>query len=340
MDLLKLLKGKAEYFSTFEDDRGVSSVVSHIEIAERHYENGKSGDDYLFNDVIYRSNQAFEGALKEAYRIITGKSPNKITPYKIEKYFEENDVLKERVLQLFTNYRTEWRNKSTHDYKLYFSEQEAFLAIVNISAFINILLDQMVEKRAYDLEADDLKESPISKSLVSENKPLIERLVDLLLSFSAEVPDKTIGVVLPKITEVALMGSLTAFINSLAEDISVYPEFSLQREEVRTRYVADFFIQKGEEKLIIEVKNPSHGVSRVLGGGTEQLLNYLTASGVTDGILYIPPLIKDGGMEVVELTKKIGDITYNLIQIYPKKRFDKHLNSDDAPLVKLVVSGQ
>ena len=157
MDLLKLLKGKAEYFSASEDDRGVSSVVSHIEIAERHYENGKSGDDYLFNDVIYRSNQAFEGALKEAYRIIADKNPNKITPHKIEKYFEENDVLKERVLQLFTNYRTEWRNKSTHDYKLYFSEQEAFLAIVNISAFINILLEQMVEKQAYNKESEVLK---------------------------------------------------------------------------------------------------------------------------------------------------------------------------------------
>ena len=143
MNLLKLLKDKAEYFSTSENDRGISSVVSHIEIAERHYENGKLGDDYLFNDVIYRSNQAFEGALKEAYRIITGMTPNRITPHQIEKYFEENNILKERVLQLFTNYRTEWRNKSTHDYKLYFSEQEAFLAIVNISAFINILLDQM-----------------------------------------------------------------------------------------------------------------------------------------------------------------------------------------------------
>ena len=126
MDLLKLLKDKAEYFSTSEQDRGISSVVSHIEIAERHYEGGKSGDDYLFNDVVYRSNQAFEGALKEAYRIITGRDSSRITPHKIEKYLEQNNVLKERVLQLFTNNRTEWRNKSTHDYNLYFSEQEAF----------------------------------------------------------------------------------------------------------------------------------------------------------------------------------------------------------------------
>lgn len=80
MDLLKSLKEKAEYFSDAEEDQGISSVVSHIEIAERHYDGGKSGDDYLFNDVIYRTNQAFEGALKETYRIVTGKDSEKLTP--------------------------------------------------------------------------------------------------------------------------------------------------------------------------------------------------------------------------------------------------------------------
>ncbi|WP_318404746.1 GxxExxY protein [Photobacterium leiognathi] len=325
MDLLKLLKNKAEYFSASEDDRGISSVVSHIEIAERHYENGKSGDDYLFNDVIYRSNQAFEGALKEAYRVITGKNPNKITPHQIEKHFEENDVLKERVLQLFTNYRTEWRNKSTHDYKLYFSEQEAFLSIVNISAFINILLDQMVEKQAYDKESEYLKRSPVEKDLISARKALHDRIVDILLSFSKEVPDKAVGSVIPRITLAALTGSLTAFVNNLAEDISIYPKFSIMREKGRRKYIADFFLQKGEDKLIIEIKNPIHGVSRVLSDGTEQLLNYLTASGVEHGILYIPPILQNEEMEVTKLTKSIGDMSYSLVQIYPKKRLNKSI---------------
>ncbi len=328
MDLLKLLKEKAEYFSSSEDDVGVSSVVSHIEIAERHYENGKAGDDNLFNDVIYRSNQAFEGALKEAYRIITGNNPNRITPLKIEKHFEENDVLKERVLQLFTNYRTEWRNKSTHDYKLYFSEQEAFLAIVNISAFINILLDQMVEKRAYDNEAEDLKKSTSAKDLVSVNKPIKDRIIELLIAYSKEVPAKTSGSTLPRITEVELIGSLTAYLNNLAEDIDVYAEFSIPRKQDGRKYIADFFLQKGEEKLIIEIKNSIHSNSRVLSGGTEQLLNYLTASGVLNGILYIPPLIKDEELEIVQVIKEIGSVSYSLTQIFPK-RLNK-ANSADA----------
>lgn len=317
MDLLELLNQKAKYFSSSEDDIGVASVVSHIEIAERHYENGKSGDDYLFNDVIYRTNQAYEGALKEAYRIITGNNPNRKTPNKIEKYFEESDVLKERVLKLFTNYRTEWRNKSTHDYKLYFSEQEAFLGIVNISAFINILLDQMIEKRAYDEEAEELKKSSAKRDTESKNMPILDRAIKLLLSYSKEVPKKVSESVLPRITEVELIGSLDAFLNGLAEDVQVFSEFKLSSKDNR-KYIADFLLQQNDDKLIIEIKNPSHGIKRILKSGADQLLSYLTASGVTNGILYVPPISEGKELVVEEITKEVGKTIYKMVQIYPK----------------------
>lgn len=138
MDLLKLVKDKCNYFSDTSTIQGLRSIISHIEIAERHFEKGKQGEDYLFTDVIYRSNQAYEGSLKEAYRVITDNQPEKLSTFQIEKYFENGTILKDRVLALFVNYRQEWRNKSTHDYTLYFSEQEAFLAIVNVYAFVTI----------------------------------------------------------------------------------------------------------------------------------------------------------------------------------------------------------
>jgi hypothetical protein len=321
LDLLKLLKGKAEHFSVSEEDRGVSSVVNHIGVAEKHFENGKLGDDYLFNDVVYRSNQAFEGALKEAYRIITGNNPDNITPYKIEKYFEENAVLKDRVLKLFTNYRTEWRNKSTHDYRLYFSEQEAFLAIVSISAFINILFDQMLEKRAYDKESEELKNNPASKSAVNINLSIDERVVDLLLKYSKEVPGKMIGSVLPRITEVELIGSFYAYLNSLANDIKVSSEYVIKSGP--RRLIADFFLQKDAEKLIIEFKNPIQKISESLNGGTQQLFTYLIASGVECGILYIPPTSEDQEMEVITLPIETKTSKHKVIQVYPKDRLHK-----------------
>jgi hypothetical protein len=185
----------------------------------------------------------------------------------------------------------------------------------------------MVQKRAYDKEDDELKTSPPVKETSTGNKSLIDRAVELLFSFSKEVSDKTSGSAIQRITEVELIGSLTAFVNNLAEDIDVFPEYTISRKQDGRNYYADFFLQKDDEKLIIEVKNPSHGISRILSSGTEQLLNYLTASGVTDGVLYIPPLTKNEELEMVRLSKVIGGITYNLIQIHPKKRLNKSIQS-------------
>ncbi len=81
---------------------------------------------------------------------LVGATHQEIPPFQIEKHLENEDLLKERVLNQFTNYRTEWRNKSTHDYQLFFASQEALLAIVSVSAFFNILLDQMLEKYSFD----------------------------------------------------------------------------------------------------------------------------------------------------------------------------------------------
>ena len=320
MDLLKLIKEKYEFYPNTTASEGISSVVSHIEIAEKHYENAKKGDEYLFNDVIYRSNQAFEGALKEAYRTIAGKDPNKVTPHKIEKYFEENSVLKERTLHLFTNYRTEWRNKSTHDYKLYFSEQEALLAIVNISAFINILLDQMAEKQAYELETNELENTAVTESNTATERPLIDRIVELLRAFSENVPSKMKGVAIPNITEAALIGYLTAYIKTLASDIEFSTNYIIGLE-TGLKYETDIFLQKGQDKLVIEIKNPLRGVTHSIPNGRKQIENYLIASRIPNGILYIPPRFTGEKMAVDVKTIESGGSQYSVTLIYPESRF-------------------
>jgi hypothetical protein len=316
MDLLKLIKEKASYFSTSKDDIGILNVVTHIEIAEKHFEGGKSGEDYLFNDVIYRSNQAFEGALKEAYRIIHGNNPNNLSPYKIEKYFEDNKILKERVLQLFTNYRTEWRNKSTHDYKLYFSEQEALLAVVSISAFVNILLDQMIEKKSYDKETTNIKSLTLPLIEVQSIKSLVNRSIELLISFSGEISNIVAGSVLPRIMESVLMGSMAAYLNNYALDIEVLPEYAIPFG-TRTLY-ADFLLQSKNEKVLIEIKNPHRGSSDILAAGAEQIFNYLLLTDINHGILYIPPDNDSEEMNVSSIKRVKGDKEYTVFYVCPK----------------------
>jgi hypothetical protein len=124
MDVLQLIKTKAQLFDGTSSELGIQAIIHHIEISESHYVLGKSNGEHLYTDVIYRTNQAFEGALKEAYRVLTGSDPSKKSPNEIEKHFESSKLLKERVLAQFATYRTDWRNKSTHDYQLFFSSQD------------------------------------------------------------------------------------------------------------------------------------------------------------------------------------------------------------------------
>lgn len=318
MDLLKSIKNKSDYFSNSEENQGIYKVVSHIEIAERHYESGKKGDDYYFNDVIYRCNQAFEGALKEAYRIITRNDPENLTPHRIEKYFEENSVLKGRVLALFTNYRMEWRNKSTHDYKLYFSEQEAFLAIVSISAFISILFDQMLEKNAYEKEKIEIESGQVEKISIDRKDSLLENTIELLKWFSKVIPTKASGATTPALSEREVIGSLYAYVNELAGDIKAIPEFEIKAKDGKGKYYADFYFQRKNEHLLIEVKK-YHGLSkRQLSDGTDQLATYMATLGINKGVLYIPPVMSNVEMAVERIELSALNRTYEIVQIYPK----------------------
>lgn len=317
MDLLKLIKEKTEFFTTSKDDIGISNVVAHIEVAEKHFEGGKAGDDYLFNDVVYRSNQAFEGVLKEAYRIIERKDPNDLTPHKIEKYFEENNILKERVLQLFSNYRTEWRNKSTHDYNLYFSEQEALLAVVSISAFVNILLDQMIEKKSYDEETTNIKSGTFHVIDVQNTESLVIRVTELMVLFSKEIPNILIGSASPRLMESALMGAMIAFLNNYASDIKVDSQYLITFGIPLRKYYIDLLLELDDEKVIIEVKNTLRKPSDVFRGGIDQLFNYLFGTGIKNGILYIPPQNASVEMNVSSVERIYENENYTVFLVYP-----------------------
>ena len=313
MDLLKLVKSKSEAFSDTNSYLGLQSVMSHIGIAERHLKNGKNGDDYFFTDVIYRTNQAFEGALKEAYAVLSGKDPEKKSPYQIEEYLERKDLLEERVLSLFSNYRVNWRNKSTHDYKLYFSEQEAFLAIVNIYAFFNILLDQMLEKLAYESEKEKL--GNVSKIISDEylKNSFIDQVVELLTKFAIELPPKTFSEA-PHLYERELIGMLAAFLNVADPHLDVVTEFALPMGSGRVGRI-DMRISRDNQIVVVELKLPSVNISLRRKQGVEQLFAYMAASNVDKGILFIPPSSAQQEMRVERMTT-MGSST--IIEIYPK----------------------
>jgi len=315
MDLLKLIREKIEVFAGTDRYLGLKSVVIHIEIAERHFIAGRDGADYLFNDVIYRTNQGFEGSLKEAYAVLTGNSAEKKSLAQIEQYFEKEGVLRDRVLVLFSNYRTDWRNKSTHDHKLYFSEQEAFLAIVNICAFYNILLDQMMETLAYGKEKESLRDKQPRLPDGYSEQSFVDQVIELLSEFSKEISRKVYERGTP-LLEKEVIGMLFAFLNTADSEIVLRSEYPIPMG-AHHQAVADAYLEKDGEGLIIELKTSTKSIG-MKRHGREQLISLLAASGLDTGVLFILPVSPNQEIVSEKTSVEIGDNRFTIIELYPK----------------------
>jgi hypothetical protein len=282
MDLLNLIKNKIEALPDGQHQVGLLSVLRHIDAAYRHLARGQSSnDDSAFTDAIYRTNQAFEGSIKEAYRVLTGKNPAHLRPFDIEKYLEEGKVFRDRILSQFTNYRTQWRNPSTHDYNLDFDEDEAFLAIISVSAFTKLLIDQIAERLAFSATKIELERTPSRPP--SEHRsaePLIERVLNLFSQFVTFYAEHKSAV--PIESEAQLMGALSGFLSTVAPDLNFTTGRIIRKEK---HYYLDMIAEYEGEQVIIELKRGKH--DGLIRQGLDQLLLYVSAAQASNGILFL-----------------------------------------------------
>jgi hypothetical protein len=280
MDVLKIIANQIKDLKALESSAFLDQIYNHLERAELYYNNGLI-DGHFFNDVVYRTNQAFEGSIKEAYKVLGEKTDEetlRITPYNIEKFFKENNIFKERVLKLFENYRKEWRNESTHDYSLILDENEAFLALVNVTSFVHLLLKQTQEKVSYNR----VFQKPTSASLKqgveaikASLSSLSERVISLIKLFNKEE-------LTPDLNESQMMGMLYAFLVKSDDSLLVSREPSISNEFINIR--PDFIIASQEESIILEVRRLSHLNDHA---SVQQVARYLELTGITKGIVYM-----------------------------------------------------
>jgi len=282
MDLLDLIRTQINALPNGPHLTGLRSVLHHIETAYKHFARGQSADESAFTDAIYRTNQAFEGSVKEAYRVLAGQDPSKKRPYDIEQYLEQQSVFRERILGQFTNYRKEWRNPSTHDYNLNFDESEAFLAIISVSAFTKLLVDEIAEKLNFDAVQKDVAEKHSTHTIdpVSPNN-LVERVIASLLLFPQYYNAKHASV--PIESEAQLMGALAGFLASYLADADTSTG-RVFHTETTTHYV-DLMVTLGSQTVLVELKrgdSPS-----LIDRGLEQLSTYLRAANAKHGLLFL-----------------------------------------------------
>jgi hypothetical protein len=311
MDLVDTLKKKIDVLEDGDYRPGLKAVLLHIETAFRHLSRGQeTDDDTAFTDAIYRTNQAFEGSVKEAYRVLAGQDPERKRPYDIESYLEKNNIFRSRVLSQLTTYRTEWRNPSAHDYKLDFDESEAFLAIVSVSAFACLLLDQIAERLAYtkSQEETEAQKVALAASLAETlNADILIRVTELLTQFCAiHLPSVTSSA---KPTESQVIGALHGFLSSAAPELDVRTEARLGVEKL---FRADLLVVRGQERLVIELKRRFDRQSYI--NAVAQVEHYLRIGGIKSGILLFLP---DSPSEMDRQERIVSGIDARLIVLAP-----------------------
>lgn len=307
MDLVATLRNKIDVLDDGEYIPGLKAVLLHIETAFRHLSRGQEADDdTAFTDAIYRTNQAFEGSIKEAYRVLASQDPAKKRPFDIEGYLEKNKVFRSRVLSQFTTYRTEWRNPSAHDYKLDFDESEAFLAIVSVSAFACLLLDQMTERLSYlksQAEAEAQKQAIAETLAGSLNASLLTRTVDVLRQFCSTYTPSLSSTL--HHTETQFIGALHGFLASAAPELTVLTEARLAKDRP---FRADLIVERGEEKLVVELRRriDRKNFQNVLA----QVEHYMLISGIKNGIaLFLPESLSQLEVQEIDISGIGGRLT-------------------------------
>lgn len=309
MNLLTELRERMDAIPQGVYSQGLKAVLQHIEVATKHLERGRATlDETAFTDTIYRTNQAFEGSLKEAYRVLAGKDPVGVRPFEIEDYFQKNVGLRPRVLAQLKNYRQEWRNPSAHDYQLDFDEDEALLAIVTVCAFAIMLTDQITEKVAFQLAR--LATNPAPGSAASSSTALFTRAGDLIAQFGSQFEAGHIGNA-PR--EVEILGALSGFLTKAAPDLSIQVEENIAAGRFMP---ADLVIASQTEQVIVELKRIRQPSPRIEEQAIRQVGNYIAASGITKAIILMlcsPNMRKVSRREVLSEGSK-GEIAVILIQ--------------------------
>jgi len=298
MDVRELIEDQIEQALQVDTSLvGLRSVLIHIDRAELLLNLAtESEDEHFYTDVIYRTNHSYEGILKESFEILTSKSAGNKTPNTIEKEFLSKKILNQRVIELLKNYRQDWRNPSTHDHNLFFTYAEAFLAIMSISSFVHIFLNQIIEKLYYEDEKVAVKKelSKIKKGIVKDykNLTLFERLKILILAFNRRNISKeedSNEKFRSRRFGTEILGKIVAYIESIDKKIKIEIEPILK---VGTRKIyADLIFSDKKEKVLLELKiarrnRASMGNRQIY---EDQLLSYLMHTQITQGILLILP---------------------------------------------------
>ena len=199
-------------------------------------------------------------------------------------------------MQLFVNYRQNWRNPSTHDYQLFFGGQEAFLAIVTVSSFVNVLLDQIVEKLAYKTaKLKSIEHTSTYKKKIKgyKNLPTMNKVSQILLGYCSYFQENFDQ--LNELPEPELLGGLKGYISAFESHWNVLTNQTI--EGTKSKVNPDIIIDTKKEKLMIQFKRSGVENTSLFYGDIspeyEQISNFIRNSDIKQGVVLHTPHKKD-----------------------------------------------
>lgn len=278
MDFLAESRKVIEQFEDGPLKLGFNFALTHVEVAQSHFDTARSsGVDYYYSDVIYRSNQAYEGLLKTAYNHLNSGSSGNTSTFQIETYIKDSSRISGRVIDLLNNYRREWRNPSTHDHTLEFRFDEAAMALSSVSVFSYIFINEIHK---------DILRALITSSATGKHNES-ESIFDIIRSFNSGLTGIEPGEV---IREIELVSALGEFIRErVSEPKSVSVEPLIDFDGLRLR--PDIIVNAADKSYIIECKNIGVGNRiHLKEAGSRQVARYMSIINRAEGILYLPKI--------------------------------------------------
>lgn len=289
MDFNRIIREKREELRQLGDVDALDGVLRHLTVAERHFQNARSqGDTELFTDVIYRSNQVFEGVLKESFRIISGQDPGGKTTAHIEDYLSKKNVLRPRVLEYFSRYRKEWRNPATHNHRLDFDEQEAFLAYSTVCGFCFIAVNQMIQVLASQAGSAGRIEGDLEFSAQRFAHLLATELPALIKSFRHGAASLRGDIV---IGEAAFIGGIEGLIKSSSKKLAVgvEPLLTFGNKQLQP----DLLVSQQEKRIVVEIRR----LAPNLASFHDEMTEYVEVAQAIGGVGVLIPRVFSGKRE-------------------------------------------
>src|SRR2546422_1996607 len=288
MDLLKLIRENSEGLVGTPFETGLAAVIRHVARAEAYLVRGRDEKDPdYFNDVIYRTNQAYEGILKEAYGLLADRDGRRLRTAELENHFAKESILSQRVSEAFQKYRQDWRNPSTHDHRLSFTEQDATLALSTISTFVYLLVDQMIETQSSQKQRDRTAKEHAkraTKDATRRKKSLGETVAHVLTDHAlsgalASFPRNT--------REVEIIGTIHGHLTAALPGLEIDQDPLIRGRAFQIR--PDIVVHNGD-RVVIEVKRFKKIPGPTVLEGLAKLERYLETLGTREGVLYLVPM--------------------------------------------------